>query len=129
MDAENTSEIPYVLIIEDDPGHQRLLEIFIKRANCRCDCTFDGKTGLHKALENNYDLILVDIHVPEMDGYEVVSALREKGIETPAIAVTAMQAEGLEKKALASGFNGFFRKPIDRIMIETIIASHLSGEK
>ena len=126
MEAENTSEIPYVLIIEDDPGHQRLFEIFIKRAGCRCDCTFDGKTGYDKALQNNYDLILADIHVPEMNGYEVISALREKGIATPAVAVTAMYAEGLEKKAFASGFDGFYRKPIDRQMIENISQKFLN---
>lgn len=126
MEADNISEIPYVLIIEDDPGHQRLLEIFIKRAGCRCDCTFDGKAGFDKALHNNYDLILVDIHVPEMDGYEVISTLREKGISTPAVAVTAMQAEGLEKKAKAAGFDDFYRKPIDRQMIEKMAQKFLN---
>jgi CheY-like chemotaxis protein len=124
MDA-NESTQPIVLIIEDDPGHQRMLEILVKRLGCHCDCAFNGKAGLAKANTNRYDLIFVDIHIPELDGFMVVRFLRDRGLSTPAIAVTALQLDGIDRSALAAGFNDFLRKPIDQQMVADILNKHL----
>ncbi|NLH17621.1 MAG: response regulator [Phycisphaerae bacterium] len=121
----NESAEPIVLIIEDDPGHQRMLEILVKRLGCRCECAFDGKAGLAKANTNRYDLIFVDIHIPELDGFMVVRFLRDRGLSTPAIAVTALQLQGIDRSALAAGFNDFLRKPIDQQMVAAILEKHL----
>jgi CheY-like chemotaxis protein len=116
---------PVVLIIEDDPGHQRLLEICVKRAGCECDCAFDGRSGLQKATKNKYDLIFVDIHIPELDGFVVATDLRENGYTTPLIAITALKFEGLEKKALAVGYNNFLQKPIKPDKIREILSEYV----
>jgi CheY-like chemotaxis protein len=116
---------PRVLIIEDDPGHQRLLEIMVKRQGCRCDFASDGKSGLAMASSNQYDLIFVDIRIPELDGFMVVHYLRDRGLTTPAIAVTAVQLPGIDRSALNAGFNDFLRKPIDQVTVTSIIEKYL----
>ena len=116
---------PIALVIEDDPGHQRLLEICIKRAGCDCDCAYDGRSGLQKAHKNRYDIIFVDIHIPELDGFLVANDLRENGFTTPLIAVTALKIEGLEKQALEAGYNDFLQKPIELPAIQKILRQYL----
>ena len=112
---------PKVLVIEDDPGHQKLLELYIKRSGCSCDCSYDGRTGLEKALTNAYDLILCDINIPEMDGFMVAMQIRDAGNHTPLIAITALQLEGMKRKAIAIGYNDFLEKPIEQAHIEKLL--------
>ncbi|MBN1123442.1 MAG: response regulator [Sedimentisphaerales bacterium] len=128
MDVKNQHE-PSVLIIEDDPGHQKLLEILVKRSGCRCDCAFDGRSGVSKAESNRYDLIFVDIHIPEMDGFMVISQLKDRGIETPLIAITALHLEGLERAASAAGFSDFLRKPIEQATVNRLIDTYVHAKQ
>jgi two-component system cell cycle response regulator len=75
----------------------------------------DGAEGLERASREKLDLILLDIHMPRMDGYEAVRRLRENpecgGV--PIVAVTALAMVGDREKILASGFNGYIAKPLD----------------
>jgi CheY-like chemotaxis protein len=116
---------PRVLLIEDDPGHQRLLEIYIKRLGCQCECCFDGQVGLEKATDNEYDLILADIHIPELDGFILAVKMREMGIRTPMIAVTALKLDGIERKALAVGYNAFLSKPINQEALADLVRRYI----
>ena len=126
---ETNKEIhPVALVIEDDPGHQRMLEIRIKRSGCKCDCAFDGRKGLDKALNKHYDILFVDIHIPELDGFMVAASLRESGCTAPLIAVSALKLEGLEKQALANGFNEFLRKPVEQKALEKIISQYVFAD-
>ena len=120
---------PSVLIIEDDPGHQRILELYFQRAGAICDCCFDGRSGLQKALNNTYDIIVIDIHIPEMDGFAVATQLRDKKDTTPLIAITAITIEGLKKNALKVGFNEFLQKPLTEERIARIIQQYTSQKK
>ena len=122
---EKENRLPSVLIIEDDPGHQRLLEIYVKRAGCATDACYDGKTGVEMAVSKQYDLILVDIHIPELDGFMVATQLRDMGYQMPMVAVTALKLHGIERKALAVGFNDFLQKPIKQEDITTILDKYL----
>lgn len=119
---------PVALVIEDDPGHQRMIELRIKRSGCDCHCAFDGRTGLEKALNTHYDIIFVDIHIPELDGFMVAASLREGGCKAPLIAVSALKLEGLEKQALAIGYNEFVPKPVQQETIEKIIRQHVLSD-
>lgn len=112
---------PKVLIVEDDPGHQRILELYLNRAGCTCKCCFDGKTALQIVDENPFDLIFIDIHIPEMDGIAVATRLREQSIKVPLIAVTAMTIESLKRNALKVGFNEFLQKPFSEGQIAKIV--------
>lgn len=110
-----------VLIIEDDPGHLCLLKNLLKKNGCVCsDCT-DGRSGLENALENEYDLIFVDIRLPEIDGFVIATRLRESGNRVPLIAVTAVSLEGIEHYAKAVGYSMLLQKPITQEMIENTL--------
>ena len=67
-----------VLIIEDDPNLIDLLEIHLKDLNCDLEKAMDGQTGFDKASNGQFDLIVLDIMLPEMDGLEVCRSLRGK---------------------------------------------------
>lgn len=118
---QNAEKRPKVLVIEDDPGHQRLLELYIQRAGCQCDCCFDGRTGLEKASVNEYDAIFIDIHIPVIDGFMVATQLREQGLTVPLIATTALTIEGIRRNALKVGYTEFLQKPLGEKEISDIL--------
>jgi DNA-binding response OmpR family regulator len=121
MQKESKNQ-PNVLIIEDDPGHQRILELYLTRAGCTCECCFDGKTGLQKAMSGEFQLIFIDIHIPELDGFSVATRLSEHGDQTPLIAVTALTIGSLRRNALKIGFKEFLQKPFSEKQIQNIVA-------
>ncbi|MCE5185331.1 MAG: response regulator [Planctomycetaceae bacterium] len=112
---------PKVLIVEDDPGHQKLLELYLRRMGCDCDCCFDGKTGLKMACRNSYDILFIDIHIPEMDGFMLATQLRDRSYKAPLVAVTALKMEGIRRNALKVGYNDFLEKPIDQDDLANIV--------
>ena len=128
MNSQDRPQCLKVLIIEDDPGHQKLLEKLIERSGCSCDCVDDGRSGIAKAFSNDYDLIFVDIHMPNLDGFVVVTSLRERGITAPMIAVTALLLDGVDTVALDAGYNDFLRKPIEQQDVSRIIEEHLNTD-
>ncbi len=128
MNSQNDPHGPKVLIIEDDPGHQKLLENLIEKSGCSCDCADDGKSGIAKAFSTDYDLIFVDIHIPNLDGFVVVTSLRERGITTPVIAVTALLLDGIDRVALDAGFDEFLRKPIEHQDVSRVIEEYLNTD-
>jgi DNA-binding response OmpR family regulator len=127
MQKESKNQ-PNVLIIEDDPGHQRILELYLTRAGCTCECCFDGKTGLQKAMSGEFQLIFIDIHIPEMDGFSVATRLSEHGDQTPLIAVTALTIGSLRRNALKIGFKEFLQKPFSEKQIQNIVAQFTKAQ-
>lgn len=91
----------------------------------------DGKAGVECFAGAGADLVICDVHLPRMDGYQVVSVLKEKpesrGI--PVIAVTALAMVGDRDRLLASGFDGYISKPIDPQMFVQQIEAFLSARE
>jgi two-component system cell cycle response regulator DivK len=106
---------PTILYIEDDFQNRILVRRVLEAAGFSMIEAEDGTTGLQKAQERVPDLILMDINLPEMDGYEVTSRL--KGLEAlahvPIVAMTANVMKGDREKTLAAGCDGYIQKPID----------------
>ena len=121
---KESKDQPNILVIEDDPGHQRILELYLVRAGCTCECCFDGKTGLQMAMSGQFQLIFIDIHIPELDGFSVATRLFENGNHTPLIAVTALTIESLKRNAMKIGFKEFLQKPIREKQIQNIVAQY-----
>ena len=103
-----------ILIVEDGEMNRDLLVQLLEDDYELIEAT-DGRQGLKMAAEEKPDLILLDISLPEMDGYEVTEKIREdeRLKETPIITVTAHAMAGDEQKALAAGCNDYLCKPID----------------
>lgn len=109
----------HVLAIENDVQNILTLEKIILAQGWSMDGAQSGKEGLKKLKENNYDLVLMDIQMPEMDGFEVTRQIRKKeeqegkNKKIPIIALSAFYMPGYEKLCLLEGMNGYLEKPLN----------------
>ena len=100
-----------VLIIEDDSEIANLLEIHLNDQNCEVTKREDGKSGLDLAINNFYDLIVLDIMLPELDGFEVCKEIRKKDIQTPILMLTSKSEEMDKVLGLEFGADDYLTKP------------------
>jgi CheY-like chemotaxis protein len=109
-----------ILVIEDNEDNIRLVDYVLRAHGYAPRLASSGAEGMQLALERRPDLILLDIRMPRMDGYEVVAQLKEAGLDgTRIVAVTASAMVGDREQIAAAGFDGYIQKPIDP---ETFIA-------
>ena len=101
-----------ILIVEDDEGARILTEANLKRFY-NIETAKNGKEALALIYDKHVDLILSDIMMPEMDGYEMAKALRESGNDTPIIFMTAKQSTEDKIEGFSSGVDDYVVKPID----------------
>jgi CheY-like chemotaxis protein len=118
-----------VLLAEDGEDNQRLLMAFLKLGGAEATLAVDGAEAVRLAREANYDydLILMDMQMPVMDGYQATAELRRAGYTKPIIAVTAHAAPEDRAKCLAAGCTDYLSKPISRSVLLTTCAGHLSS--
>tara|TARA_R110000868_G_scaffold81814_1_gene231349 strand:- start:6261 stop:6644 length:384 start_codon:yes stop_codon:yes gene_type:complete len=104
-----------VLIIEDNEQNMYLLNFLLTTNNYTVHQAFNGEDGFKKAHQYNPNIILLDIQLPDMDGYTICRKLKSNGLPktTIIIAVTSYAMGGDREKALQSGANGYIEKPID----------------
>jgi len=102
-----------ILLVEDGEINQKLIIAILAQAGVeKIDTADNGEIGVRLASENDYDLILLDMQMPVMDGYTAVATLRRMGIATPVIALTAHAMKGDMEKCLDAGCNDYLSKPI-----------------
>src|SRR5213594_3860861 len=100
-----------ILIVEDDPALLRGLKDNFETQNYRVHVARDGRKGLSLALANSPDLLLLDIMLPGMNGYEICRALRAKQLEMPIIMLTAKGQEEDIVRGLELGADDYVTKP------------------
>lgn len=100
-----------VLIVDDERSIVDILKFNLENAGYSTLCAYDGREGLEKAQNENPDLILLDIMLPEMDGFEVCKTLRAGGISTPIIMITAREEETDKVFGLELGADDYITKP------------------
>jgi len=100
-----------VLIVEDDLEISELLKIHLKDLECDVDAVKDGESGYNAILEGDYDLVILDIRLPKMDGIEVCKKIRAKEITTPIIMLTARSEEIDRVLGLEVGADDYITKP------------------
>jgi CheY-like chemotaxis protein/HPt (histidine-containing phosphotransfer) domain-containing protein len=103
-----------VLVCEDVSDNFRLIKYFLEPNQVALDWAPDGKSGIAKALQTTYDLILMDIQMPCMDGYEATRHLPENGYRGPIIALTGHAMREETDRCLAAGCDDHLTKPIDQ---------------
>ena len=117
-----------ILLAEDGPDNQRLIAFLLRKAGAHVDLAEDGLVAYEKATQRlnegrPYDVILMDMQMPVMDGYQATRKLRESGYDRPIIAVTANAMAGDREECLAVGCDDFATKPIDRrALLESVKA-------
>ena len=100
-----------VLIIEDDPDIANLLEIHLNDLNLKLDRTDDGESGLQKALENEYEMVILDLMLPKLNGLEVCKGIREQKKSLPILMLTAKSEEFDKVLGLELGADDYMTKP------------------
>jgi heavy metal response regulator len=100
-----------LLLVEDDTGTSRFIRKGLQEKGYTVDVAFDGEEGLHLALSQSYDLIIMDVMLPEMSGFEAIKAVRKKGLSTPVIFLTARDAKEDIVHGLEMGADDYLIKP------------------
>jgi two-component system cell cycle response regulator DivK len=103
-----------ILIVEDRATSRELLRSALRPHGYEVIEASDGSDGLEKAQDHVPDLILLDLQMPKLSGFEVLQELRrdQRFAQTPVVAITASAMQGDKEKALAAGFNGYLTKPV-----------------
>ena len=123
-----------ILVAEDAVDSQRLIRHVLGRLGASVDVAENGRSAVELALvacdeDAPYDVILMDLQMPEMDGYEATRKLRLEGYTAPIIALTAHAMEGEPKRCLEAGCNAIETKPINRQSLLATIRAHLFNPK
>ncbi|MFZ1865051.1 MAG: response regulator [Polyangiales bacterium] len=103
-----------ILLAEDNPTSRMVTEALLKKLSCRVDIALDGREALHKVETHDYDLVLMDCHMPVMDGFQATKRIRRiQGRETlPVIALTASAMEVDRDRCAEAGMNDTIAKPV-----------------
>jgi len=121
--------VPKILLVEDEVLNQNLIRMFCEQNGWLVAVAGDGKRALEILEEEEVDLVLLDIQLPEMNGFEVARRIRASGhADLPIIAATALSGADVEKACLAAGMNGYLRKPLDFQKMKEVVARWLKEE-
>ena len=113
-----------VLVVDDGKQNRALVRLVLEQAGIAVEEAENGQIAVDKASEAAFDVILMDINMPVMDGFSALGILRERGSQIPILALTADVMDGFEDKVLAAGFTGYITKPIDFDVLLDGLAKH-----
>lgn len=113
-----------ILLVDDSIDNQILIKKILKLAGANVETASNGKEGVEKALTGNFSVVLMDLQMPEMDGYEATKLLRSKGFDKPIIALTAHAMKEERIHSLKSGFDNHLTKPIDNVELVKTLANY-----
>ncbi len=114
-----------VLVAEDSLTNQLLIRIYLEKMGIDVEIVENGALAVQKASHGDYDLILMDMLMPEMDGYQAVSILKKQGCKIPIVALTANAMKGDLEKCIAAGCDEYISKPIDRQILTKVLGRYL----
>jgi signal transduction histidine kinase/CheY-like chemotaxis protein len=117
-----------VLIVEDNKVNQLVMTKMLRSTGIEIDIADNGKIGFEKVLQNEYDIVFMDLLMPEMDGYEAAKEIRNCNKEIPIIALTADVMKGVEEKTKDAGMNSYLTKPVKKDELLKILEEYTNKE-
>ena len=116
-----------ILVGEDTPSSQMLIEVLLKNIGCEVVIAQDGVEVLEKMKLQHFDLIIMDIRMPNMSGYEVTKVLRKEGYTIPIVALTAYATTNDRIKCINAGCDAYLSKPLDQKKLYEVIKKYIIG--
>lgn len=117
-----------ILVVDDGAANRKLVTAYLERAGARVICAENGQVALRKFAENRISLILMDVHMPVMDGLVTTRQLRADGVKIPIIALTGNVMQDDENACRDAGYSGFLAKPIGMQKLLSTVADALGAE-
>ena len=126
----DNNEHKKILVVEDNPDNQFLIRAFLQKKNYLLEMAENGVEALEKFKDNSYDLVLMDIQMPEMNGYQAVNKIREweaekELVKTDVVALTAYALDSDRERALSEGFDDHLTKPIKKDKLFELLDNYL----
>ena len=115
-----------ILLVDDSADNQRLFERILASVGAHVDVAENGVVAIARAQSAKYDVIIMDIRMPMMDGYEATRRIRSQGFAGPILALTAHANPGEEERCRNAGCTGFYLKPINRASLLQAVTEALS---
>jgi len=121
----------HILLIEDNPANQMIVRHFLEIIGCSVDCADNGQQAIEKIVAGQYELIVMDVQMPIMNGYEAARRIRSelKFRHLPIIAMTANATQEDRERCLDAGMDDFIAKPIYQDQMYLILAKWLPDKK
>ena len=117
-----------ILLVEDGADNQRLLRMQLSEAGASVTSAMDGQVAVNLAAKQKFDLILMDMQMPVMDGYSATIELRRRGLTIPIIALTAYAMAEDREKCLAAGCTAYLSKPVREEKLLTTVHEYLRND-
>ena len=118
----------HILLIDDVEDNRLLIERMLIKRGAKVTLAANGQEGLSKALSDEYDVVLMDIQMPVMDGYTATKKLREAGYKKPIIALTAHAMKDDRERCLQAGCTDYLTKPVQvETLVQTILEHSLEN--
>ena len=118
-----------ILLVDDGDANRQLIQLVLQRNGLLVETAVNGQLAVDKATTSDYDVILMDMQMPVMDGYTATRKLREGGLDIPIVALTANAMRGDEEKCREAGCTGFLTKPVDLDEVLAYLAELLGAEE
>ena len=127
-----TTTAARILLAEDNPGNRMLVRAFLKSTQYEIDEAENGAVAVKKFTSGKYDVVLMDMYMPLVDGYEATAAIRKwerenRAVRTPVIALTAAAMSGDMEKSLAAGCDFHVTKPVSKAVLLEMLAALVKG--
>ncbi|MEP0263447.1 response regulator [Dokdonia sp.] len=117
----------HILVVDDNRINQKITQKILEKRQFKCSLADDGEQAIALVKENNFDLILMDIHMPKIDGVEATKQIRVFNKEIPIVALTAVELDEMRATIMDSGMNDIILKPYDISQFLTTILRNLNN--
>jgi len=116
----------HILVVDDGETNRKLIRLALRRAGAEVSVAENGEIAVDLARQQSFDLILMDMQMPVMDGFRATTILRDEGINVPIIALTAAAMKGDKERCLQAGCTGYLSKPVDLQELVSVVDKTLA---